>query len=352
MSIYQRNGNWYIYIVHNGKRIRQSADTTDRKAAQELHDKLKHELWRVDNIGDKPKHTWDEACLRWLKEKAHKKSLDDDKAKILLLQGFLGKYLLELNRDYITKTVDNLDVSPSTKNRYISLIRAILKKCAGEWEWLDKAPPLTSYKEPKKRIRWLTEFEAARLLQSLPQPISDMAHFSLLTGLRQSNVLYLEWEQVDLIRKVAWIYADQAKGGRPIGVPLNASALEILNRQKGKHRQFVFVRKDKAVPYNGISSKTWANALKKVGIVDFRWHDLRHTWASWLVQSGVPLLELQEMGGWESVEMVQKYAHLSSEHLHKNAVFVDRLRVACEKSYATSTPQRKNALVSNLDGLN
>ena len=95
-----------------------------------------------------------------------------------------------------------------------------------------------------------------------------------------------------------------------------------------------------------------ANALKKAGISDFRWHDLRHTWASWLVQAGVPLIELKEMGGWEKVEMVQKYAHFSPEHLHKNAVLVDRLRVACDKNYATLMPQKKNALVFKLGGVN
>ena len=114
-------------------------------------------------------------------------------------------------------------------------------------------------------------------------------------------------------------------------------------------RQFIFIRKDKPEPYNGISSKTWGNALKKAGIEDFRWHDLRHTWASWLVQSGVPLMELKEMGGWESVETATRYAHLAPEHLHKNAALVDRLRVTSEKSYATFAPQRKNALDTMLE---
>ena len=71
-------------------------------------------------------------------------------------------------------------------------------------------------------------------------------------------------------------------------------------------------------------------------------------WANWLVQSGVPLLELQEMGGWESAEMVRKYAHLAPEHLHKNAIFADRLRVSCEKGHVTNLSHKKNALDSML----
>ena len=71
-----------------------------------------------------------------------------------------------------------------------------------------------------------------------------------------------------------------------------------------------------------VNTKAWHKALKRVGIENFRWHDLRHTWASWHIQEGTPLHVLQELGGWSTPEMVQKYAHLSSEHL---AQWVDRM---------------------------
>jgi integrase len=64
-----------------------------------------------------------------------------------------------------------------------------------------------------------------------------------------------------------------------------------------------------------VSTKTWYATLAKVGIEDFRWHDLRHTWASWHVQAGTPLFALQEMGGWSSAKMVRRYAHLAADHL-------------------------------------
>ena len=68
--------------------------------------------------------------------------------------------------------------------------------------------------------------------------------------------------------------------------------------------------------------------MDKEGIVDFRWHDLRHTWASWLIQAGVPLAALQEMGGWESVEMVRRYTHLSAQHLQNYAALLDKMNLA------------------------
>ncbi|WP_245608495.1 tyrosine-type recombinase/integrase [Stenoxybacter acetivorans] len=311
--------------TQGGKRIRYSLNTQDKRQAQELHDKIAHEQWRVEKLGDKPKYTWDEAAARWIKEKQHKRSINDDKTKIRRLATLRGIPLELLTRDFVMKMVAELPCGDSTKNRYLTLIRSVLNKCSGEWEWLDKAPKFTLYREPKKRIRFLTREEADRLILSLPELYADLAEFSFMTGLRQTNVLHLAWSQIDLNRRIAWIHADQSKSGRPIGVPLNNRAVSVLERRFGAHKTFAFVNERTQKPLNGICSKTWKEALQKAGLTDFRWHDIRHTWASWLIQSGVPLMDLKEMGGWESIEMVQKYAHLAPMHLHKNAVLLDAL---------------------------
>jgi Phage integrase family len=111
-----------------------------------------------------------------------------------------------------------------------------------------------------------------------------------------------------------------AKARRAIAVPLSKMAVVIIREQLGKHVTHVFTYQGKLVVQ--VNTKAWRKALQRAGIVDFRWHDLRHTWASWHVQAGTPLQVLQELGGWESVEMVRRYAHLSSEHL---AGYVDSL---------------------------
>ncbi len=145
--------------------------------------------------------------------------------------------------------------------------------------------------------------------------------FSLATGLRQANVLNLKWEQIDLRRQVAWIYPDQAKAGKAIGVPLNQTAMQVL-MDRPRVSDYVFTHSGGG-KVKAISNRVWREALNKAGITDFRWHDLRHTWASWLVQQGTPLAALKEMGGWESVEMVQRYAHLAPEHLSQHARLID-----------------------------
>lgn len=122
-----------------------------------------------------------------------------------------------------------------------------------------------------------------------------MARFSLLTGLRESNVTKLEWNQIDLQRRVAWIHPDQAKAGKAIGVPLNDEVVNIVRSQVGNDLHYVFVYKGKAVLR--ANNHAWRKALNRAGVKDFRWHDLRHTWASWHVQAGTPLNALQKLGG-------------------------------------------------------
>lgn len=127
-----------------------------------------------------------------------------------------------------------------------------------------------------------------------------------------TNVTRLEWSQVDLSRKIAWIHPDQAKARRAIAVPLNADAMFVLIAERGKHDTYVFTYREN--PVLEANTKAFKSALARANIKDFRWHDLRHTWASWHAQNGTPLHVLKELGGWESMEMVQRYAHLAAEH--------------------------------------
>ncbi|WP_414040733.1 tyrosine-type recombinase/integrase [Acidithiobacillus sp. M4-SHS-6] len=97
----------------------------------------------------------------------------------------------------------------------------------------------------------------------------------------------------------------------------------IVLRQTGKHPERVFTYRRK--PVRQTNTRAWTKALEKANIRNFRWHDLRHTWASWHVQAGTPLERLQEMGGWESIEMVRRYAHLAPEHLAGDSAKIDSL---------------------------
>jgi integrase len=325
MSLSRRGRVWWIdFVTASGQRVRQSTGTANRALAQELHDKLKAESWRIAKLGERPRRTWNDAVVRWLKEASHKATIESDKMHLRWLDRFArGKHLDEVTRSWIDHILDARlaeGVSNATVNRTLEVLRAILRKCVHEWEWLDRAPRVRMLKEPTRRIRFLTQSEARRLLSELPEHLSEMAAFSLATGLRKSNVTGMHWTQIDLVRRLAWIHPDQAKARKAIAVPLNAEAVVIIRRQTGKHptRLFSYLGN----PVKQVNTKAWVTALQRAGIEDFRWHDLRHTWASWHVQNGTPLHALQELGGWESSEMVRRYAHFSAEHL---APYADRL---------------------------
>lgn len=319
MSLFKRKDspNWWVKLTpRSGPPIQRSTGTADKVAAQEYHDKLKASLWDQERLGIKPKRTWREAVVRWLEETSEKTTHGEDKKKLAWLHVFLGDLTLdEVTLDVIDRirSARLKEGSKGTCNRYLALVRAILLRARDEWEWVEKVPKVRLFKESNSRERSLTVEQAKRLLDELPEYQREIVLFSLATGLRRSNVFRLEWRQVNLESRHAWIDGWQSKNRRPISVPLNDAALAVVKRQVGKHPERVFTFRGK--PLNSVSWRSWNAALKRVDIYDFRWHDLRHTWATWQRQAGTPTHELQKLGGWRTSAMVERYAHLAPDHL-------------------------------------
>ncbi len=318
----KQNGIWYIDVnTPDGRRLRQSTSTRNKEQAQELHDRVKADLWRQSRLRDKPDRLWKEAVVKYLEEKQHKRSLRNDQEAFRWLDPYFGKKRLsDINRDEIHRVRDikRNESSPATSNRMLQIVRALMRKAEREWEWIERAPTVQLFSEPNRRIRWLLPHEAEVLIGELPDYLAYITRFALATGLRESNILELEWSQVDLSKRIAWVHADMTKNRRAIAVPLNADAVEVVRLQIGKHQKLIFTYRGR--PLSSANNKTWRAALKRSQIKDFRFHDLRHTWASWHVQAGTPLHVLQELGGWESAEMVRRYAHLGGKQLSGYAV--------------------------------
>lgn len=338
MALYKRNNVWWVSFTHKGQRIQRSTGTEDLLAAREYHDRLKAELWSVTKLENKPVYSWKDAVLRWIVENGTKRSIETDKMHLRWLDKYLKNTPLhEINRDLLERIgieKEGDGVSPTTVNRMFEIVRAILNRAHREWEWIDKVPAVRMRKIEKGRIRWLTLTEANRLLEELPPHLKDMAVFSLATGLRASNVTGLKWQDVDLVKRHAWIHPDQAKTKRAIPVPLNDTALAVLNARLKIHGEYVFTYQNH--PVSKCSTRAWFNALKRAGIENFRWHDLRHTWASWHVQNGTSLQELQQLGGWSSFDMVLRYAHLSGHHLREAANRIGSMNITSMYGYVQS----------------
>lgn len=336
MSIYRRGTVWWYSFMVKGKTHRGSCKTTDEKEALEFHDRARSDAWRTRIIKDAQKHTVEEAIDRYLREHEHKRSYKDDQrygkwwleefasAKVVLLEDVTPDIVADIREDALKRKAFRRGLTkPATMNRRLAFLRSVINAAGKEWLWLERVPKIKLLAGEVERRRFLTPEEVIRLVEALPEPYSDMALLAVSTGLRQGNILRMEWSWVDMRRKTVTFPDEVMKNGLPFSCPLNETAMLVIRRQLGRDDTRVFVNGVETISY--VPSEIWAAALEKAGLTDVRWHDLRHTWASLLRQSGVELSELQELGGWESPIMVQRYAHLNVEHLAVHANKMDGL---------------------------
>lgn len=315
MSLYQVKGSsvWYVSITHDGCRVRHSTGTSDRREAQEYHDKIRAELWRGTALGERKKvdRTWSEAAEVWMRAAARSQS--DAYRLRWISERWRGKRLADIDADAFDELLDARgDLSAGTINRYIAQIVAIMN-VARRRGWIDKLPILDRRPEPPGRIARITVAQWHALQDALPTHLRQMARFAIATGLRRHNVTHLEWPQIDLDRAVAFVDADETKSGSAIGVPLSDEAVAVLREQVGAHPVIVFPYRGK--PVFKTSTRAWRHACEAAGVPDLTWHDLRHIWASAHMMAGTSLAELLALGGWKTPRMGLRYAHLSPEHL-------------------------------------
>ena len=306
---------WWVRFSVGGIKVRRSSQTTDRHAAEEFEARLRADLWRQVRLGERPRYTWAEAVERWYRE-CDTRERDRERERLKWFAPYLDEVpLAEIGRDLIEKlrSVRAAESSPSTANRYMALLRNVLRKAHREWDWIDRAPVVPMYRLETSEPRYLTRNQFAALKKELPAHLADLAEFSVETGLRMRNTTGLTWAQVDLRRGQLMIPAARAKAGETIALPLSRRALAILKAKRGEHETHVFTFRGR--PTSDANGAAFKQAAKKAGLPWLRWHDLRHTWASWHIQAGTPPHVLRELGAWKSDAMVRRYAHLSTEHL-------------------------------------
>lgn len=322
MPIYKRGDTYWIDISKpDGTRIRRSAGTKEKEKAQQLHDKLKHEAWAVKNLDKRPERLFEDLIMLALRDAEDNANIDNINIYARYWLGvFEGRLVSSVSGEEIT---DNLPthsrithkrLSNATKNRYRAFVMRGFS-LAYKSGWIDQIPYSQTLREPKVRIRWIDKGDARALVDNLEhQWMKWLCSFALLTGARLREILSLTWQDIDLGRRRAVIKAENSKSGRARQLPLSDEAVAILRQIPNSH-EYVFSSEGRKHDY--FIRSDFKRALRQTGIKDFRFHDLRHTWASWHVQDGTPLMVLKELGGWEKLEMVNKYAHLSGEHLSK-----------------------------------
>jgi integrase len=319
MSLYRRTNSpyWWIRFQLDGREVRASTGTEDRGQAEELERHARDSVWRQVKLGEKPPYLWAEARKRWLDETRKRTRAKDEE-----ILSWFDKHLKRQTVQDITRpVVEHLralkaeESSESTADRYMALLRAVLRKCVNDWQVLASAPKISMYRPRSPEARWLTQPEFEKLCESLPDHLALAARFAVTTGLRMRSMTALTWDRVDMQNRRAWIPGAQMKAGIPHGIFLSRKAIRLLRKLKKLNPAGDRVFQWNGKPIDDCNTRAFQDAVKAAGLQPLRWHDLRHTFASWAVQNGVQLPDLMQLGGWKSYSMVQKYAHLAPEHL-------------------------------------
>jgi integrase len=209
--------------------------------------------------------------------------------------------------------------SPASVNRYLAAVSHAFSLAVKEWGWIEDNPLRKVRKptEPRGRVRFLSDEERERLLQACRESSNPWLHtavvVALSTGMRKGELMGLIWQDVDL--QTGRVTLRETKNGEIRVVPLAGPALALLKEHSKVRRLdtdllFPGARTDRPVDLRA----PWETALKRAGIEDFRWHDLRHSTASYLAMNGASLAEIADVLGHKTLAMVKRYAHLSEAH--------------------------------------
>lgn len=322
MRVYQRGSKWYADIRLEGHpRTRRPVGDVEKLSQEQARVeayRLAATLERTQpaSSADDPP-TLHGALLTWMKLRKRGRT---DQSVVRVIRDEWPDCPLDQVSD-VAAAARLGDLEDGTFDRYVSVLNAALAAV----DWPRRLKKRNTPRDAAPRC--LTAAEWKRLRRHLPAHLLPAVEFSLATGLRRANVFGLRWADVNLKNRTVTVWARRAKGRRTLHLPLSDWAVEVLRGQLGKHETMVFPyqreTEHRVIVAPMADPKTaWGAALERAKITDFRWHDLRHTWATWSVQAGTPLKVLQELGGWASLDMVMVYAHAAPSHLQQwaNAV--------------------------------
>lgn len=330
---------WYAdYTDGTGKRVRPSTGTTDKKEAEALEAKWKLEAYQTKFWDAEPTRTFDELMLKYLQSVAGEKRAPERDVYVIkqLKPFFTGRELGTLKRSDIRAYIDKRKadgMAAATINREIGVLSAAINYACREWDWnIPNNAAGMLQKKPEGRVRSLALAESRLLIQKAENyPKSPLlAYFirlALNTGCRKGELLGLEWRRVDLKENLFILEGSNTKNGKRRSIPINSEArlaLLDLARYRAEHCPaspwvFVHANGDRLQSVD----KAYRSLVKQVGIENFRIHDLRHTCASWLVSAGVQLPAVRDLLGHSSIQMTERYAHLSPENVRAAVSVLD-----------------------------
>lgn len=268
-------------------------------------------------------HTLSEAIERYLREVLPYKrpnTIIGQTQRLYWWQDRLGAYkLTEITPDKIHSCLDTLEpkYSAYTVNAYLSSLSRLLAVAVKNWNCLSLNSTIKVHRlpQPRGKTRFLSDEERAKLLAECKASKCPVLYtivvLSLSTGCRKMEMLSLTWDDIDLSRRL--IHICESKNGKPRTLPVTGLALELLQAMQSTNRDALVFPAPRGNKTHDIKM-SWMCALKRAGIKNFRFHDLRHTTASYLAMGGTSLIDIAQILGHRDLSTTMRYAYLSQQH--------------------------------------
>jgi site-specific recombinase XerD len=328
MAIFQKGKNWYIDYYHKGRRRRKKIGTSKKLAETVLND-VQVKIVKKEFLGivEEKKILFEDFMETYKEYSKANKALNSYNRDLISLnslkpvfgQSYLFEIASQMIEEYKARRLKD-KVKPATINREVSCLRHIFNK-AIEWDVVNRNPAkgVKLLKEPPGRIRYLDVEEIERLLKaidSIPRGagkyLKPIVIIAINTGLRKQEILKLKWKNIDFNERKITVHRTKTNDIRVM--PMNESIYQELKKvPQHSESDYVFCNKQ-GIPYGNVR-KSFESALSIAKIKDFRFHDLRHTFASHLVMNGSDIRTVQQLMGHKEIKMTMRYSHLSKAHL-------------------------------------
>lgn len=328
MGLYKRKDSpvWHMSFCVNNRQYQRSTGTSNKQTAQTIYDAVKGKIaigkWIPEmQVEEKPKeYTFEELSEKYKawaegRQKSFKRWKGYLIAQLVIKFGnlFLTDFSTEVIEQYQSEMLSN-DNKPATVNRKIAVLSHMMTKAA-DWKMIDRTaiPKVKMLKENNKRLRFLPKEDCYALINACEPHLKPIVITALNTGMRKGEILNLQWNaNIDL--KHGFILLDKTKNGERREIPINDTLKGVL---QGITRRldipYIFYDNATGKPFGDVK-RAFATACRRAGIKDFHFHDLRHTFASHLVMSGVDLTTVKELLGHKTLTMTLRYAHLAPSH--------------------------------------
>ena len=340
MGLYKRQDSpvyWMSFSV-NGKQYKRSTGTEDKRVAEAILGKVRGQVveGKWFEVDEAKQHTFDEMMEKFMREYAPSKE-PTTQQRYLYSVKHLSRYFTGLSlSDIIPSVISNYyqkrkgeEASVATINREFAMLSKAFSLAWKQWEWCKENPCSRVQKEPENNQidRWLTHDEATRLINFcgdyLNGDMVDIVVSSLHTGMRQGETLSIKWTEVDIFRKTITVY--KTKNHKPRTIPMNETVYQLFLR-RGKIRSmsgFVFVTSNNTRHRARNLIRGFEKVTEKAGIENFRFHDLRHTAATWMIQSGVDIYTVSKILGHKDIKTTMRYAHHCPDSLRHGVRAID-----------------------------